>query len=48
MSPRRVRIILRDGRIIIDNFIARTANQWLVLEHHRIPVSDVRAFAPYR
>lgn len=45
---RRVRIILRDGSIIIDRFLERTRNKWIVLETQRIHVSEIRAFAPYR
>lgn len=45
---KRVRIILRDGTIIVDRFIERTSSKWVVLETRRIHVRDIRAFAPYR
>jgi hypothetical protein len=45
---KKVRVILHDGSIIIDRFVERTRNKWVVLEHRRIHASEIRAFAPYR
>jgi hypothetical protein len=45
---RKVRITLRSGEVVIDNFVERTRNRWVVLRNRRIHVRDIRAFAPYR
>ncbi len=45
---RKVRIILRDGTVIIDRFLNRTRSKMIVLEHRKIHVREIRAFAPYK
>jgi hypothetical protein len=45
---RKVRIITRHGRVIVDRFLDRKGNGWVVLEHQRIHQKDIRAFSPFK
>jgi hypothetical protein len=46
---RRVFVILKDGRRIVDRFVERTANKYVILQNAgRIHVSDIRAFSDFR
>jgi hypothetical protein len=46
---RRVHIILRDGTKIVDRFVERTKNKWIVLARHgRVHVRDIRSFSDYK
>lgn len=44
---RRVRVILKNGKTIIDRFKERTG-QFVVLENHRLKGRDIRAMSDYK
>ena len=48
-APRgkRLRIVMRDGTIIVDHFIERTG-QFVVTEHHRLRGRDIKSFTIQR
>lgn len=47
MRGTRVRVVLRDGSVIIDRFVERTG-KFIVLAGHRLRGGEVKAFSIYR
>jgi hypothetical protein len=43
----RVRVVLRDGTVIVDRFVERTG-QYVVLENHRLRGRAIKTFGIYK
>lgn len=44
---KRVRIVLRDGSVIIDKYIEKTG-KFIITENHRLRGRDIKAMSDYK